>query len=79
MNPTFIKSLFMTIVVFIATTIFTTGMPASALAWEILGITTGGTVLGYIAQSLALPTTSIVNNINLKDLVKGAILAVANM
>ena len=73
------KGLFMTIVVFIATTISTTGIPASALSWEVLGITTIGTLLGYVAQSALFPTTSITGSINLMDLLKGMLVAVANV
>ena len=73
------KGLFMTIVVFIATTISTTGIPAGALAWQVLGITSIGTVMGYIAQSTLFPTSSIVGTIDLKDILKGMLVAVANV
>lgn len=74
-----VKGLFMTIVVFIATTITTTGIPASTLSWEILGITSLGTVMGYIAQSTLFPTSSVVGTIDFKDILKGMLVAVANV
>ena len=73
------KGLFMTIVVFIATTISTTGIPASTLTWEVLGITCTGTVLGYIAQSAIFPTTSFQGTIDFTDILKGMLVAVANV
>ena len=73
------KGLFMTIVVFIATTISTTGIPLSSLTWEVLGITCTGTVLGYLAQSALFPTSSVVGTINFTDILKGMLIAVANV
>ena len=73
------KGLFMTIVVFIATTISTTGIPANTLAWEVLGITSIGTVMGYIAQSALFPTSSLVGTIDGRDIFKGMLIAVANV
>ncbi|MBC7510883.1 MAG: hypothetical protein H7320_19380 [Ferruginibacter sp.] len=73
------KGLFMTIVVFIATTISTTGIPVSSLAWEVLGITSVGTVMGYLAQSALFPTTSIAGTIDFTDILKGMLVAVANV
>jgi len=79
MNKLIWKGLLMTIVTFVATSITTSGMPETALAWQILGITTVGTVIGYIAQSVALPSTSILGMMNLRDLLKGGLLAISNM
>ena len=79
MNKLIWKGLLMTIVTFVATSITTSGIPSSSLAWEILGITTVGTVIGYIAQSVALPSTSILGGVNLRDLLKGGLLAISNM
>ena len=69
----------MTAVVFLATTISTIGLPKNALEWQILAITLVGTVIVYVAQSVAFPSTSIFGDINLRDLLKGGLLAVGNM
>jgi len=79
MNKLIWKGLFMTAVVFLATTISTTGLPKNALEWQILAITLVGTVIGYIAQSVTFPSTSILGDINLRDLLKGGLLALSNM
>ena len=79
MNKLIWKGLFMTVVVFVATSISTTGLPKNALEWQILAITMVGTVIGYIAQSVAFPSTSILGDINLRDLLKGGLLALSNM
>jgi uncharacterized membrane protein YhaH (DUF805 family) len=76
---TILKGLLMTVLVFIATTIQTSGMPATSVAWSVLGITTLGTILVYVAQSFALPTTSTNGTMNWLDIGKGAIIAVGNM
>jgi len=76
---TILKGLLMTVIVFLATTIQTNGIPVDPLSWQILGITTIGTVLGYLAQSFAFPSTSILGTINVRDFIKGLLIAVANM
>lgn len=73
-----IKSIIITLITLVATTLSTTGLPATTIAWEILGITTLGTLLGYIGQSLALPSTSVFGDLNLNDLVKGALVTLSN-
>ena len=50
-------------------------MPSTTIGWEILGITTTGTVLIYLAKNAVFPSTSILGNINIKDLFSGAIMA----
>ena len=76
---TLLKGLIMTVIVFLATVIKTSGIPADALAWQILGITTLGTIIVYVVQSLTLPTTSPVGTISILDFIKGAVIALGNM
>ncbi|MFC4230574.1 hypothetical protein ACFOW1_01640 [Parasediminibacterium paludis] len=72
------KGLLITVITFIASTIASGGFAGTALAWETLGITTLGTVLIYLAQSFAFPSTSIIGELNLKDLAKGAFVTLGN-
>ncbi len=78
MNKT-VKGLFMVMLVFLATTIKTSGIPIDAIHWEILGITAFGTMLGYAAQSFLLPSTSVQDSFDWRDALKGGLVAVANM
>jgi len=79
MNKTVLKGLIGTVFIFLLTTITTTGMPANTLAWEILGITTAGTIAGYLAQSVIFPSTSLINNLDSRDFFKGALVTLSNM
>lgn len=78
MNTT-VKQLFMVMLVFLATTIKTSGIPAGVIQWEILGITTFGTMFGYALQSMWLPSTSAAGSFDWRDAIKGGLVAVANM
>ena len=73
-----LKSLIMALIVVVSTAITTTGIPSTTIAWEIMGITTAGSLLGYIAQAFALPSTSILGDVNGKDFFKGVLIALAN-
>ena len=75
---TFIKGLIMTLVVFFATTIKTQGFPTTNVSWEVLAIITVGTIIGYIVQSLAIKSTSVVGTLNILDFVKGLVIALVN-
>ena len=75
---TLAKGLLMTVITFIATAIATTGIPATSIAWEVMGITVVGTVIGYIGQSLILPSTSPEGVLNYRDALKGALVALGN-
>ena len=68
----------MTLVTFLVTSFSTSGFPATNLAWELLAITTFGTILVYVGQSVILPSTSVLGNANTLDIVKGLIVAVGN-
>lgn len=65
----------MTIISFIATTISISGLPSNGTQWTVLLITTGGTVLVYIAKNWAFPSVSIFGTIDLRDVLSGLILA----
>lgn len=71
-----VKVLIMTIITFIATTISTSGFPATSAGWIILGVTTVGTTLVYIAKNWVFPSVSIFGTIDLRDVLSGLILAV---
>lgn len=77
-KQSFFKGVIVVLFVFVAQTIVTFGFPATANGWYILGLTALGTVLGYVAQSAAIPATSIFGNINLKDLIKGLLVSLSN-
>lgn len=71
-----VKVLIWTIITFIATTISTSGFPAITAGWIILGVTTVGTTLVYIAKNWVFPSVSIFGNIDLRDVLSGLILAI---
>lgn len=73
-----IKGLLMTILVFVATFFQTNGIPATIIQWDVLGIITLGTVIGYIAQSYIIPSTSTAGSLNWLDLLKGGLVALSN-
>ncbi len=68
----------MVMLVFLATTIKTSGIPIDAIHWEVLAITTVGTMLGYALQSIWLPSTSVQGSFDWRDAIKGGLVAVAN-
>lgn len=72
-----LKSVVMLIITILATTITETGFPEGA-EWIVLGISTVGTVLVHVGQSLVLPTNTIVGDLNGRDLLKGGIVALGN-
>ena len=72
-----LKSVVMLIITIIATTITETGFPEGA-EWIVLSISTLGTALVHIGQSLALPTNTIAGDLNGRDLIKGGIVALGN-
>ncbi len=72
------KSILLTVVTILATALSTTGIPHTVIGWEIIGITTLGTLLGYIAQSLSLPSTSVFGDLNKNDFFKGALVTLSN-
>ena len=73
---TLTKGLIMTVVALVATTISNSGLPTTTIGWELLGITSVGTILTYLGKNAIFPSTSVFGNINLKDLLSGAIIAV---
>jgi hypothetical protein len=77
MKSPLLKGIVMTLITVLATTL-TTGIPSTLVAWELLGITTLGTVLTYVAKNAMFPSTSILGTIDLKDLVSGLIMAIGS-
>lgn len=78
MNNLFWKGLIMVVITFLAQLIATSGLPADSLQWQVAGITLLGTIAGYVGQSLGLISTSASGEINWKDALKGALIALGN-
>lgn len=76
MTPT-LKGIIMTLLSCIVSAI-ATGIPTTAIAWEITGISVLGTMAVYVGQSFAFPSTSILNQWDLKDLIKGVLVTLGN-
>lgn len=74
---TFTKGLIVTIITILANSL-AAGWPASALQYEILGITMAGSLLVYFGQSFILSATSAANSLNWLDMLKGALVAVGS-
>lgn len=72
----FAKGLLLAVITLVLTSVTTTGWPSAAPGWEILGITTLGTVLTYVAKNAIFPAVSVLGTINLADLASGAIMAI---
>jgi len=78
MNNTLVKGLIITLITILATTFTTTGLPATVIGWEILSITTAGTLLVYLAKNFLFPSVSLFGTIDLRDLLSGLIMAVGS-
>jgi hypothetical protein len=78
MKSTFTKSLIMTLVALIATTMSTSGLPASQTGWIVFGITALGTILTYVAKNAVFQSTSLFGSVDLKDVSSGLILAIGS-
>lgn len=78
MNNLAVKGLIVTIITFLAETLSNNGLPGNTVQWYVLGFTLLGTIVTYVAQSLAIKTTSIAGDINWLDLGKGALVALGN-
>ena len=76
MNPK-IKGLIMTLLSCIVALI-SNGIPATSIAWEVSGISILGTLIGYVAQSFLVSSTSDANQINGRDFLKGALVVLGN-
>jgi hypothetical protein len=77
MKSPLLKGIVMTLITVLATAL-TTGIPSTLVAWELLGITTLGTVLTYVAKNAVFPSTSVLGTIDLKDLLSGVILSIGS-
>lgn len=69
MNKTTKKGLIMTVITFLSAAL-ATGFPVTNIQWIILTLVFLGTMLGYIGQSVLLPSTSVQGEINLRDIYK---------
>jgi hypothetical protein len=78
MNTTVLKGLIMAVIALVASTISTSGFPATAIGWEILGITVVGTILVYLGKNAIAPSTSAIGTINVGDLISGAVVAIGS-
>jgi hypothetical protein len=78
MNLTLIKGLFLALIAYVIAFTQTNGLPTDLIHWEVLVLALVGTSIGYFVQSYFLPTTSVLGSINWKDILKGAIILVAN-
>jgi len=76
MNPK-LKGLIMTLLSCIVAVI-STGIPETTIAWEIAGISILGTMIVYTGQSLLYPSTSDNNQVNGRDMIKGALIVLGN-
>lgn len=68
------KTLIMTIITMIATSISMGQFPPAS--WAVFGITVLGTVLCYIAKNAVFPSISLLGTVDLRDLASGAFMAV---
>ena len=71
-----IKGMFMTLISFVCA-LMASGLPTTNLSWEISGLTLLGTLIGYFAQNVALPSNiSVLGTINVGATVfKGLLVA----
>lgn len=76
LNNTVVKGAIMLLLTSILSLV--TAMPADGTAWLVFGLTTAGTMIGYFAQSSLFPATSETGQINVKDLLKGLLISLAN-
>lgn len=75
MNNNFVKGLIMTLVAFIASVISASGIPDTPIEWQILLISSIGTVLVYLAKNFVFPSISVFGKVDLRDALSGIILA----
>ena len=74
----FLKGLFLFLIAFVATFVQAKGVPSDWVHTEALLIAVMCSALGYLGQSVLIPTTSLIGTINLRDFLKGLIIAVIN-
>jgi len=56
----------------------TNGFPATTVAWEFLSIVVVGNLLVYLAKNAISPSTSTFLNVNVGDLISGAVLTLGS-
>jgi len=72
------KGVIMTIVALLATTLSTTGLPATVTGWEYLAITTVGTVLLYLGKNAVFPSISLLGTVDLRDVLSSIFVALSS-
>ena len=75
---TFSKGLIMTIVALLASVISQNGLPHDATGWEILGITSVGTILLYIGKNAVFPSTTVAGSLSWADILSGLFMALSS-
>ena len=78
MNKTFITGLLTALAAVIVSYFQTNGFPANLIGWEVLGITVFGNLIIYLGKNAVYPSTSLLGNINLRDILSGLVLAIGN-
>jgi hypothetical protein len=73
-----VKGLLMSAIIFLSTAL-ASGFPATKIQWAFLGLTLMGTMIGYLTQSALFPSTSVLGDLNLKDVLKTLLIAVSNV
>lgn len=74
---TFTKGLIVTIITILANTI-AAGWPTTQIQYEILSLTMVGSIFVYFGQSFIFPATSGKLDLDWKDMLKGALVAVGS-
>ena len=78
MNKVLITGLLTSLAAVLANYFQVNHFPASTVAWEILGITLIGNLLVYLAKNAIAPSTSTFLNVNVGDLISGAVLTLGS-
>lgn len=77
-NVTWLKSLIMVLVTILASTLYANGIPSNKTGWEIIGITTLGTLLVYLGHNAKFPSKSEFLSVNGVDILNGILLSIGS-
>ena len=72
------NGLLITAITFLASTLVA-GIPQSSTQLIVIGITLSGTLMGYLGQSYAFPSTSILGAVNARDFLKASFVGLGNL
>ena len=78
MNKVFITGLLTALSAVVVSYLQSNGFPTALVGWEILGITVVGNLIIYIGKNAISPSTSTFLNVNVGDLISGAVLAIGS-